>query len=125
MSRLGKIFHTDLTVPNAEEVRDFYAAVVGWTSEGLSMGDYDDYIMKAPDGTPVAGVCHKLGDNSSLPPQWLHYITVADLDASIAACQQHGGSVINGPRGEVGSRFCVIRDPAGAVAALIESPADA
>ncbi|MEP7292297.1 MAG: hypothetical protein ABI835_10960, partial [Chloroflexota bacterium] len=53
-------------------------------------------------------------------PQWLIYITVADLDASIAACQQNGGSVIHGPRDVGGNRFCVIRDPVGAVAGLFE-----
>jgi hypothetical protein len=30
-----------LTVPNAVEVKDFYAKVVGWMPEGLSMGDYE------------------------------------------------------------------------------------
>jgi predicted enzyme related to lactoylglutathione lyase len=118
---LGKILWTDLTVPNTEAVRDFYAAVASWSVQKYD----DDYNMLASDGNPAAGICHPVGQNASLPPQWLIYITVADLDASIAACQQHGGSVINGPRGEVGSRFCVIRDPAGAVAALIEASPEA
>ncbi len=121
MSGSGKIIWTDLTVPNAEQVRDFYQAVAGWTFEPVAMGDYDDYSMLAGDGTVSAGVCHRLGSNASLPAQWLVYISVADLDASIRACEAGGGKVIDGPRamGEA-VRFCVIQDPAGAVAALIE-----
>jgi predicted enzyme related to lactoylglutathione lyase len=120
----GAISWTDLTIPNADEVRDFYAEVVGWTAEPLDMGGYSDYVMKVPStGTGVAGVCHARGTNTGLPPQWLIYITVADLDASVAACRAHGGSIIKDPTpmGEMG-RFCVIRDPGGAVAALYQHP---
>jgi predicted enzyme related to lactoylglutathione lyase len=46
------------------------------------------------------------------------YITVADVDASAQRCQELGGKVLDGPRPLAGGRFCVIQDPAGAVAAL-------
>ena len=119
----GTIGWTDLTVPNADEVRDFYAAVAGWKPQALSMGDYSDYVMATVEGTGVAGVCHARGSNTGLPAQWLIYITVEDVDESIRQCEQRGGKVIAGPR-ELGSygRFCVIQDPAGAVAGLIAPP---
>lgn len=119
----GTIAWTDLTVPNADEVRDFYAAVTGWTPQPLSMGDYNDYVMTAPGGAGVAGVCHARGSNAGLPTQWLIYITVDDVDESIRQCQERGGKLISGPR-DMGSygRFCVIQDPAGAVAGLIAPP---
>lgn len=121
--KVGTIAWTDLTVPNADEVRDFYAAVTGWKPQALSMGDYSDYVMSTPEGKGVAGVCHARGANAGLPAQWLIYITVADVDESIRQCQEKGGKVIAGPR-DLGSygRFCVIQDPAGAVAALITPP---
>ena len=116
----GLIAHLDLTVPDAEGLRDFYAAVLGWQPQPLEMGGYDDFVMLAPDGaTPVAGICHARGENAALPPQWLVYITVADLDASIARCQQGGGAIIAPPKGEGAGHYCVIRDPAGAVMALM------
>jgi len=49
-------------------------------------------------------------------------ITVADADASAAACVELGGELVDGPRDMGGYRFCVIRDPAGAVAGLISKP---
>ncbi|MFP5287004.1 MAG: VOC family protein [Thermoanaerobaculia bacterium] len=122
----GTIGWTDLTVPNADEVRDFYAAVTGWKPQPLSMGEYDDYVMTTPEGAGVAGVCHARGANAGLPAQWLIYITVDDVDESIRRCEQRGGKVIAGPR-DLGSygRFCVIQDPAGAVAGLIAPPREA
>jgi hypothetical protein len=36
-------------------------------------------------------------------------------------CVALGGQVLDGPRPMGSKQFCVIRDPAGAVAALIES----
>ncbi len=48
------------------------------------------------------------------------YIVVADLDDSIEACRRRGGELVAGPRRTGGDRYCVIRDPAGAVAALYE-----
>lgn len=60
----GAIGWIDLTVPNAPAVRDFYAAVVGWTVQDVKMGDYADYTMRTSEsGEAVAGVCHAQGTN--------------------------------------------------------------
>ena len=125
----GSITWCDLTVPNAEEVKKFYKNVVGWEDAGVKMKDddeiYEDFSMNAPGSeTPMAGICHKKGSNSDLPSQWLIYITVKNLDQSIFQCENLGGKVISGPKdmGKIGS-YCVIQDPAGAVAALFQ-PAD-
>ena len=74
---------------------DFYAGVAGWTPADVPMGDYADYCMHPPgDATPVAGICHARGANADLPPQWLIYITVADLDQSVQRCRDKGGKVL-------------------------------
>ena len=115
----GTVSWFDLTVDNAEEIRDFYAAVVGWRPDDVAMGDYNDYSMATPEsGESIAGVCHARGSNAALPHQWLIYITVEDLDRSIQQCLNHKGSIVVEPRTLGSGRFCVIRDPAGAVAAL-------
>lgn len=117
----GSLGWTDLTVDDAEAIRDFYAQVVGWSHEAVDMGGYDDFTMRTAGGTPIAGICHARGTNADLPAQWLPYITVESLDESIRRCEALGGAVIAGPKGKEGSpRYCVIRDPAGAVAALYQ-----
>jgi predicted enzyme related to lactoylglutathione lyase len=66
-------------------------------------------------------VCHARGSNEGIPPQWLMYITVASLDASLARCRALGGEIVRPTRGLGGQgRFAIVRDPAGAVCALFE-----
>jgi predicted enzyme related to lactoylglutathione lyase len=116
----GKIGWIDMTVDDADSVRDFYKAVVGWGHEDVAMGDYADYSMTTPGGEAVSGICHARGSNADLPGGWLIYITVDDVEASAAACETHGGEVIVPVQGLAGGRFCVIRDPAGSTAALYQ-----
>jgi predicted enzyme related to lactoylglutathione lyase len=108
--RVGTIGWIDLTVANAVKIRDFQKAVVGWTTSDVAMGDYSDFCMHpSADAPPVAGVCHARGHNADLPSQWLIYITVADLDASMALCKELGGKLLAGPTamGQE-ARYCVI-----------------
>lgn len=88
------------------------------------MGGYDDHCMNSPgDGETVAGICHARGPNADLPPAWLIYVNVADLNASLEACAAHGGDILAGPKALGRGRYAVIRDPQGAVCALREPPA--
>jgi predicted enzyme related to lactoylglutathione lyase len=107
-------------VPNAKEVSEFYASVVGWQQNPVSMGEYDDYSMQTPGSkTDVAGVCYATGVNQDLPAKWLMYIKVSDLDASIAQVVKLGGSVLTTIKKlSDSSHFAVIKDPAGAVCAI-------
>jgi hypothetical protein len=117
---VGSIVWTDLTVQNAAEIKEFYSQVVGWTASPHDMGDYHDFDMARPaEGQIVTGICHARGSNADLPAQWLIYILVEDIEHSIARCLALGGRLLDGPRAAGQSRFCVIQDPAGAVAALI------
>lgn len=118
--QVGMIGWTDLSVPDAEGLRDFYSQVVGWKPEPVDMGDYNDFNMTIPGtGDAMAGICHARGMNADMPAQWIIYIVVEDVEASAKRCVELGGKVLAGPRGEKAT-FCVIQDPAGAVAALFE-----
>lgn len=116
----GSIVWRDLTVSNAEEVRDFYTAVTGWTASDHPMGDYVDYDITRSDGEVIAGICHQRGENADIPPQWLMYVQVEDVAASAKRCAENGGKVVAGPRKMGAHTFCVIQDPAGAVLGLIQ-----
>ena len=113
----GTVTWRDLTVQNAEQVRDFYVKVVGWSFDEFE----GDFFMKPPgEDEAVASICHATGPSSNLPPQWLLYIAVDDLDERIRTCLTVGGTVIDGPRRLGAGRFCVVRDPAGAAVALFQ-----
>ncbi len=129
-TNVGHILWTDLTVPNADEVRKFYEAVVGWTSSEVSMGDYSDFMMIASGDKPkssddhasvAVGICHASGPNTGIPAQWINYFGVADLDESRASVEKLGGKLVGEIRTHGPSRFCIIEDPAGAVCGLFEN----
>lgn len=82
------------------------------------------WVMHAPGSEdPVAGICHARGVNGGPPALWLIHITVADLDGALSRCREQGGAVLRGPgTPERRGRLAIIRDPAGAVAALVEPP---
>ena len=50
---IGAITWMDITVPEADGLRDFYKNVVGWSTMDISMGDYNDYCMVSPTDNVV------------------------------------------------------------------------
>ncbi len=67
--------------------------------------------MIAPESDlTVTGVCHAQGVNKNLPPQWLLYFTVKNLDKCIEECTSNGGKIIAEAKdmGNYG-RYCVRR----------------
>jgi predicted enzyme related to lactoylglutathione lyase len=124
-AKTGTIGWVDLTVPDAVTVRDFYTSVLGVETSAVPMGDYEDFCLHpAGGGDAVAGVCHARGPNSDLPAAWMVYFLVADVEKSVAECRARGGVVVREPKrlGEYGT-LAVIRDPAGAVCALMQPAA--
>ena len=117
----GTVGWFDLTVPNADTVRDFYVAVAGWGVMPVEMEGYNDYCMMPPGAkAPVGGICHARGPNADVPPHWLIYLTVANLTASLKACVKKGGAIVRPATSMGGAKMAIIRDPAGAVAALYQ-----
>jgi uncharacterized protein len=119
--KYGKIGWIDLTVPDADKIRDFYSKVAGWEPTPVNMGEYDDYVMTPPKGEAAAGICHARGQNEGIPPYWMIYINVKDIQKSISDCKELGGTVVKDIK-EMGTygKYAVIKDPAGAFTALFE-----
>jgi predicted enzyme related to lactoylglutathione lyase len=119
--KIGTVGWHDLTVPDAERIKDFYKRVVGLESSPVDMGGYSDFNMLPPGGgDAVAGVCHARGGNANLPPQWVLYFVVENVERSAQACVDGGGELISPIRKAGAGTYCVIKDPAGAVCAIYQ-----
>lgn len=118
---IGAVTWIDLTVPEGEQVRDFYKDVIGWKTMDVSMGEYNDYCMLSDDDVVRTGICHQRGVNKDIPSAWIMYVNVANLDASMEAVKKGGGEIVNGPR-KMGdkAKYCIIKDPAGAYMGLFD-----
>jgi glycolate oxidase len=113
----GRFLWHDLTVKDASKVSEFYEKVTGWERQSFDMGGYNDYVMSPEEGEdPIAGICYARGSNKDIPPQWLMYVNVKNLDKSLEKCTLLGGKVIGEKRkmGDDGKYYCLIQDPAGA-----------
>ena len=120
-SKVGKRVWIDATFADAPKLRDFYANVIGWTAHDHPMndstGDYADYSMRSPDGTDVAGVINQRGMNSGLPPVWIPYFAVANLEDAKTRAIAAGGEILDYPS----TKVVYVRDPAGAIVALVQA----
>jgi len=113
----GALTWNELYVPDLDAAQAFYGAVFGWTFapiEGMAMpytvinnGERANGGMMLP---PMAGI----------PPHWLVYFGVADIDAALAAVTALGGSVQAGPIDIGMAKIGVVADPQGAMFALYD-----
>ncbi len=97
----------------------FYGALFGWQPLAAhDMGDMGVYQVYGLDHRQLGGMFNK-GLDISMPPAWMLYITVPDLDNSLATVSHLGGQIYNGPM-EVpgGGRVAQCGDPQGAAFAL-------
>lgn len=122
MTKFGKILWQDLTVEDAEAVKNFYQEVVGWDSSHVDQGGYNDFNIHPQAGSEevIAGICHKRGELQNFPSQWLMYITIENLNASIDKSTALGGKIVEGPKKMGKSSYAIVQDPAGAYFVLFE-----
>jgi predicted enzyme related to lactoylglutathione lyase len=108
------------------KVVGYYSAVIGY--QGQPFEGMKDYTMLAYEGTPYAGV--NKAPQAKLGGNWIPYVRVNDVDATIAQAKKLKGKLVDKARDipNVG-RVAVIADPSGAMIGLWmskmgEAPAD-
>jgi uncharacterized protein len=112
----------ELATPDPKKCGEFYSKLLGWTVKESPMGpDFTYYIWQA-DGQDIGGMYQTGGPHTpDVPPHWMSYIGVDDVDAAAARVTELGGTVKTPPMDipDTG-RFCVIQDPGGATIALFK-----
>lgn len=83
----------DLMTSDPEAARGFYAQLFGWE---MSVGgpEFGGYATALLDGRSAAGIGPYMGDEPGHPPVWSTYLATEDADATSAAVQAAGGTVI-------------------------------
>jgi len=117
--KAGEFCWNELATANVQGAKDFYGKVFGWQFTDHDMGDMT-YTMIKHNNKECAGIWSIPKDKEKqIPPHWLAYILVDNLDKSLEKALQHGASVVK-PATNAGDfgRFAVITDPTGAHVAL-------
>jgi predicted enzyme related to lactoylglutathione lyase len=105
----GRFVWHDLMTPNPAGSHEFYAKTVGWKKQ--SWDKDPSYLMFAAPSGPIGGTVEARAQT----PQWLPYIGVTDVEATIATATQKGGRVQTEPTSlPNGGLYAVLVDPQGA-----------
>jgi predicted enzyme related to lactoylglutathione lyase len=110
----------ELMTTDTAAAKAFYTNVVGWETDQASTPDlYTFYCWQGP----VSGLL-ELPENAlkvGVPPHWIGYVRVDNVDSAAERIKQLGGAV-NVPPTDVPniSRFSIVADPQMATFALIK-----
>ncbi len=100
----------------------FYAEVIGWKSQSMTMGDQESLMFIAHD-VPVA---HYMDvPTKEVPTHWNNYLRVDDVDASTKAAVDAGGCVVAEAIDIPPGRFSVVGSPSGATISLFHEADEA
>jgi uncharacterized protein len=106
-------FWYDVMTTDPEAAESFYRDVVGWDVQD-SGASTPGYTLFTVSGRGVAGLMAIPEDarKSGVPPTWMGYIHVDDVDDMATRITQEGGKLLKGPVDVPGIiRFAVVSDP--------------
>jgi predicted enzyme related to lactoylglutathione lyase len=122
----GSLTWTELMTPNTDRAAAFYTGLLPWKTESMQFPNMT-YTMFQRGDRSVGGMMpippEQLGQ---VPPNWLSYFAVDDVETMVPRAQQLGATVIV-PAMAIpsGGKFAVFRDPAGAHFGIYQAPKSA
>jgi len=90
----GTIGWRELMTPEPEKSERFYGELFGWSIKTVPFGPTQYRLINAGE-KQIAGIMEF--KKPGIPPHWVSYITVADVDAAANAAKANGGTIANAP----------------------------
>jgi predicted enzyme related to lactoylglutathione lyase len=117
----GSICWSELATRDMGAAKDFYSQVFGWGHETNPMDGGEPYTVWKVGDRMIAGGTEMNGNYpEGVPPHWLTYFAIDDVDQGVRKVEQLGGRVIV-PAMEIDpGRFSVVTDPHGAAFGIIQ-----
>jgi uncharacterized protein len=108
----------ELHTSNPAKALPFYEKVLGFSYRSMEAGPGGTYHILSRGGVDRGGVTSFPG---GVPPQWLPYVFVDDVDATITRARKLAATIPVPPEDIPGvGRFGVLKDPTGAVLAIMK-----
>lgn len=121
----GAFSWSELITPDPESAALFYSKLFGWGTRTMDMPGGKYTTCQVGDQS-VAGIMKTPADAPGMPPAWGCYVTVQDIDATLALAASLGGRTIVPPMDVPGvGRMAVLQDPQGALLSVITYAAPA
>jgi predicted enzyme related to lactoylglutathione lyase len=121
---IGTMCWADLTTGDPERAKEFYESLFGWKI-GAVEGYPPDYLVIRNGEKPIAGIPPADYEDPNVPPQWMLFFRVGDVDAVAAKAKEMGGGERLAPLSMGKLRLAVLTDPEGAAFSIIQPPAQA
>ena len=123
----GTVYWNELNTRDVEAAKAYYGAICGWSFDTMPMTDgQGDYVVGKLGDQMVGGMFDMTGmpGMDQVPPHWLTYFGVDDVDAATKATAENGGTVIREPFDVTGvGRIAIVQDASGAAIGLM-TPSD-
>ncbi|MGH7718104.1 MAG: VOC family protein [Gemmatimonadaceae bacterium] len=114
----GQFSWHELATTDHAAAFDFYSKLFGWEKDtAMDMGPAGIYQIYGKKGKMLGGMYNKPSD-MPVPPNWLLYVQVDDINTAISRVKNLGGQVLNGPMDVPGGQIAQCMDPQGAAFAL-------
>jgi hypothetical protein len=111
----GALCWNELYTSDLDAAKGFYNSLLGWDWQEFENSP-DPYFVIMNQGRANGGV-RGLAD-PGMPPNWLVYFAVEDIDAGVAKVGELGGQTMMGPIDIGIAKIAIVQDPQGAVFAL-------
>lgn len=123
---LGRVIWRETMTKDVDKAKAFYGALFGWTFKEMPMGPGHTYTVVEHGGKGVGGVMSQSPEMAGMPPVWISYVSVPDVDASCAAAKAGGGQVVWGPIDipEVGRMATLLGFDGAAISVMKPTPSD-
>jgi predicted enzyme related to lactoylglutathione lyase len=110
----GAFCWDELHTKDMAAAKRFYGGLFGWTGKGEADGGEAYWHWRLAD-REIGGMTSQMGA-PNVPPHWLAYVAVSDVDAITKKVAELGGRELM-PAMEIPKvgRFSVVQDPTGAV----------
>jgi hypothetical protein len=116
----GAFCWADLSTPDPERAKQFYEQLFGWHFE-VGQKDPSGYLHIKNGDKFIGGVPPAQHQDPNIPPHWLLYFAVSDVDAASGRAAEMGARAFLPPTSMEGvGRMSVLADPQGAVFALFK-----
>jgi len=120
----GALCWNELYTSDPEVSKVFYSALLGWEFRDERDGGSEGpgYVSIYNRGRANGGMLvMDEGMAAQVPPMWVPYFSVADIDASAKQVKALGGKIIMGPQQESGvGRWLLFTDPQAAHCYLVQ-----
>jgi predicted enzyme related to lactoylglutathione lyase len=111
--------------PDVDKSVDFYTKLFGWTTEDWKASPESPNYKVVKNGEETIGGFMALDSKAGLPPHWISYVAVDNIEEAMKRAESAGGT-IGVPPTEIPNigRFAVIKDPTGGYISPFQSASD-